>query len=61
MGRPKKDSSPIALKIATPVYNRLNDYCGETGATKTAVIERAITEFLDKSDAERKIVKQHMK
>ena len=61
MARPAKDTHAISLKISTPVYNRLNQHCDDTGITKTAIIEKAITEYLNRYDKERVFIERNMK
>ena len=61
MARPTKDYRSFSMKIATPVFERLNKHCEDTGITKTAIIEKAITEYLDNYDKEREFLEKHMK
>lgn len=42
MPREEKDNHPITIRMEASIYKKLNDYCRETGLTKTAAIERAI-------------------
>ena len=56
MGRPKKDNHPISMRIATPVFNRLSEFCDETGLPKTITVEMALTEYMDKYYHERKLI-----
>ena len=42
MPREKKDNHPVTIRMEASIYQKLNDYCRETGLTKTAAIERAI-------------------
>lgn len=44
MARPKKDSSPVTIRMDKKVYDRLNAFCERSGQPKTTVIERALTE-----------------
>ena len=48
MARPKKDGETLSLYIDRTVKERLQEYCNETGQTKTLAIERMLTEELDK-------------
>lgn len=47
MPRVKKDNVPVSFKLATDVYDRLEEYCKESGQSKTVAVERAITSFID--------------
>lgn len=58
MARPKKDNKPISVKLATDVYDRLNDYCKRSGQPKTVAIERAITMLVDDYDEKERIIKE---
>jgi hypothetical protein len=38
------------------VYERLNEYCEESGLSKTVAIERAISLYIDDYDGKKKII-----
>ena len=40
MGRPAKDGKALNLYIEAGIADRLEQYCDDTGITKTAAIER---------------------
>ena len=48
MARSKKDGKPVSLIMDKDLYARLEEYCDETYMTKTATIEKALKELLDK-------------
>ena len=48
MARSKKDGKPVSLIMDKDLYKRLEEYCDETYMTKTATIEKALKELLDK-------------
>lgn len=48
MARPKKDGETLSLYIDRTVKKRLQQYCAETGQTKTMAIERMLTEELNR-------------
>ena len=50
MARPKKDSSPVTIRMEQKVYERLNAFCESSGQPKTTAIERALTEYIDAYD-----------
>lgn len=54
MARVKKDGQYLNVKIDSSIYYRLEDYCTETGNTKTSAVERALTTLMDtyRSDQE---------
>ena len=39
------------------VYERLKEYCEETGQPKTVAIERAISMYIDDYDGKKRIIK----
>ena len=61
MARPTKEYKTISMKLSLPIFERLDDYCKETSTTKTGLVEKAITEYLDKCDKEREFLEKHMK
>ena len=50
MARPKKDSSPVTIRMDQKIYERLNTFCERSGQPKTTAIERALTEYIDAYD-----------
>lgn len=50
MARPKKDSSPVTIRMDQKVYERLNTFCERSGQPKTTAIERALTEYINAYD-----------
>ncbi len=50
MARPKKDSSPVTIRMDQKIYERLNTFCVRSGQPKTTAIERALTEYIDAYD-----------
>ena len=61
MVRPKKDHKAISVRLASGVYERLNDYCERSGQPKTVAIERAITMLIDDYDEKQRIIKEASK
>ena len=47
MPRPKKDNHPLSMRIDKNIYERLNQYCEDSGQTKTMAIERALVSYMD--------------
>ena len=50
MGRPAKDSNALNLRLDSKVCDRLEEYCQETGITKTTAVERILTAYFDVRD-----------
>ena len=47
MARPKKDGQYLNVKIDTAIYHRLEQFCEESGYTKTAAVEKGLTVLID--------------
>lgn len=47
MPRPRKDNHPLSMRIDKNIYERLNQYCEDSGQTKTMAIERALVSYMD--------------
>lgn len=56
MSRQKKESQPFSIRMDKAVYERLNEYCEESGLSKTVAIERAISLYIDDYDGKKKII-----
>ena len=50
MARPKKDSHPITIRMEQKLYDRLEEYCKQSGQPKTVALERALTNYIDTYD-----------
>ena len=46
MARSAKDHKNISIKCDTAVYDQLEKFCVMTGQNKTAVIERAVSQYI---------------
>ena len=47
MPRAKKDAKILNVKLATPVYDRLEEFCDESGMSKTVAAEKIFTQFFN--------------
>lgn len=47
MPREKKDARILNIKLATPVYDRLDAFCSESGLSKTVAAEKILMQFFD--------------
>lgn len=47
MPRQKKDAKILNIRLATTVSNSLEQYCEDSGQTKTVAVERALTMFIE--------------
>lgn len=59
MAKQKKETKPCSLRMDASIFDRLEEFCQETGITKTALIEKAVVLFMD--DYESKMGKQESK
>ena len=48
MSRPKKDGKFLNCYMRKDLYERVEKYCEETMIPKTAIVEKAVEEYLDK-------------
>lgn len=56
MARPKKDGTYLNVKIQTDVYNRLENFKEKSGQTKTFIVEKALTSYMDDYDEKEKLL-----
>lgn len=56
MARPKKDSRPVTIRMEHGIFDRMENFCERSGQPKTVAIERALAEYIDKYDQERKLL-----
>lgn len=47
MARPKKDNHPVTIRLATPLYEKLNQFCEDSGQSKTVAMERALAMYIE--------------
>lgn len=57
MPRQKKESQPFSIRMDKIIYERLKEYCEETGQPKTVAIERAISMYIDDYDGKKRMIK----
>lgn len=59
MSRPKKDGKALNIKLNMTTYENLEQYCEESGLTKTRAVERfldkCLDEYFSKTESERKL------
>ncbi len=61
MSKPKKESHPFSIRMDADIYSRMGKYCEETGASKTAVIERAINMYIDDYETKKALLEKAVK
>ena len=61
MSRTKKDAKMLNIKLAKNVSDELEQFCDETGVTKTVAVEKILhqyfEEFFKRPEKERRIFK----
>lgn len=61
MPREKKDAKILNIKLATPISNQLEQFCEESGMSKTIATEKILSQYLDeyfsRPEQERKLFK----
>lgn len=58
MPRPKKDAKILNIKLATPISDRLESFCEESGQNKTVAVERALTAYMDDYDQKQMLLRE---
>ena len=51
MARPRKEGSYLNAKLPTEIIERVSAYSEKTRIPKTAIVEMALKEYLDKVDS----------
>ena len=46
MARQKKEFKALNCKLQSNIWDKLDEYCKETGANKTFVVEKALNQYL---------------
>ena len=57
MARPKKDNVPVSLRIEKELFDRLNQFCEDSGQPKTVAMERALTMYIDDYYGKQEIIR----
>jgi hypothetical protein len=47
MARTKKESHPVTIRMEQDLYERLKQFCEDSGQPKTVAIERALKAYID--------------
>lgn len=54
MAKKNKESHPLSIRMENKLYERLNDFCEESGLSKTAVVEKAVNMFIEDYESKMK-------
>lgn len=58
MARPKKNGMYLNVCIDAGVYTKLEKICLDAGQTKTAAVERALTEYFAEYENKQRMLKE---
>lgn len=58
MARPQKPSHPVTVRMEQELYDRLNQFCADSGQPKTVAIERALSMYIDDYYRKQAIIKR---
>lgn len=54
MAKKMKESHPISIRMELMTFDRLKQFCEDSGQSKTVAIERAINMYIDDYDDKKK-------
>ena len=57
MVKKKKDSHPFSIRMEASIFERLNQFCEDSGQSKIVSIERSVSMYIDDYDAKMKKLK----
>ena len=57
MARPRKEGQYINVRVATDIYNRIDEICAEAGHTKSYVVEKALSDFIKDYETKQEALK----
>ena len=57
MARPRTEGQYINVRVATDVYNRIDEICAEAGHTKSYVVEKALSDFIKDYETKQEALK----
>lgn len=61
MSKDRKEKTPISLRIETALLHKLNEFCDNSGQSKTVAIERALSKYIDDYWEEQKLLEKTKK
>jgi predicted DNA-binding protein len=47
MARPKKDNVPVSVRMERAIYEKMCQFCEDSGQPKTVAVERALEMYID--------------
>ena len=58
MAKPRKEAQPLSIRMDKPTFDSLNEYCEDSGQSKTVAIERAINKYIDEYEEKMKLLEE---
>ena len=58
MSKDRKEKTPISLRIETTLLDKLNEFCDNSGQSKTVAIERALSKYIEDYWEEQKLLEK---
>ena len=58
MAQKVKESHPFSIRMEKTTFERLQEFCEESGQSKTVAIERAVNMYIDDYDAKMEKLKE---
>ena len=55
MPRTKKDARILNIKLSSPIYDKLDAFCEESGMSKTVATEKIFDQFFEVPETERSV------
>ena len=47
MAKARKENVPVSVRMEKNIYERLNQFCEDSGQSKTVAVERALEMYID--------------
>ena len=47
MAKARKENVPVSVRMEKSVYEKLNQFCTDSGQSKTVAVERALEMYID--------------
>ena len=58
MGKKLKESQPFSIRMEKTTFDRLEQFCEDSGQSKTTAVERALTMYIDDYNAKMEKLKE---
>ena len=58
MAKKIKESQPVSIRMDKAIFERLKEFCEESGQSKSVAIERSINMYIDDYDDKKKLLEK---